>query len=125
LGSTYYGFIGFVKYIIPDGEPLITEPQYTAGERLAADYRRAQIIRRITTDWSGVAPPLRARRGAPTTGADLSDSAMAARDRVNRALAAVGGELAGILVDVCCHETGLETAERAEGWPQRTAKVVL
>jgi hypothetical protein len=108
-----------------DGQPLITDAQYTAGERLAADYHRAHISRRVTSDWSGVAASRRARRGAPDTGVDLSDAAVAARERVYRALGAVGSELAGILLDVCCFETGLETAERAQGWPQRTAKVVL
>jgi hypothetical protein len=107
-----------------DGQPLITDAQFTAGERLAADWRRAQISRRITSDWSGVAAS-RQRRGAPDAGVELSDAAVAARERVKRAIAAVGSELAGILVDVCCHETGLEAAERAEGWPQRAAKVVL
>jgi hypothetical protein len=66
-----------------------------------------------------------ARRGAPDAGVELSDAAVAARERIKRAVAAVGSELAGILIDVCCHETGLEAAERAEGWPQRAAKVVL
>jgi hypothetical protein len=37
----------------------------------------------------------------------------------------VGPELAGILVEVCCHDVGLETAGRTQGWPQRAAKVVL
>src|SRR5262245_2120453 len=108
-----------------DGQPLITDAQFTAGERLAADYRRAQISRRITSDWSGVAASRQSRRGAPDAGVELSDAALAARERLNRALAAVGTELAGILIDVCCHETGLEAAERTEGWPQRAAKVVL
>ena len=108
-----------------DGQPLITEAQFTAGERLAADYRRAQISQRVTADWSGVAANKRVRRGAPGAGIDMSDAAAAGRERVNRALAAVGTELGGILIDVCCHETGLEAAERAEGWPQRAAKVVL
>ena len=107
-----------------DGQALITDAQFTAGERLAADYRRAHIVRRITSDWSGVAAS-RQRRGAPDTGVELSDAAVAARERLKRAIAAVGSELAGILIDVCCHETGLEAAERAEGWPQRAAKVVL
>jgi hypothetical protein len=108
-----------------DGQPLITDAQFTAGERLASDWRRAHISRRITSDWSGITASRSARRGAPDAGVELSDAAVAAHERVKRALAAVGSELAGILVDVCCHETGLEAAERAEGWPQRTAKVVL
>ena len=108
-----------------DGQPLITDAQFTAGERLATDYRRAHITRRITSDWSGVAASRQSRRGAPDAGVELSDAAVAARERLKRAIAAVGSELAGILIDVCCHETGLEAAERAEGWPQRAAKVVL
>ncbi|NJM33575.1 MAG: hypothetical protein HC850_01460 [Rhodomicrobium sp.] len=30
-----------------------------------------------------------------------------------------------MLVDVCCHLKGLEEAEKTEGWPQRSGKVVL
>jgi hypothetical protein len=108
-----------------DGQPLITDAQYNAGERLAADWRRAHISRRVTSDWSGVAASRRVRRGAPDAGVELSDAAVAARERVYRALVAVGSELGGILLDVCCFETGLETAEQAAGWPQRAAKVVL
>jgi hypothetical protein len=103
-----------------DGQPLITDAQYNAGERLAADWRRAHISRRVTSDWSGVAASRR-----PDAGVELSDAAVAARERVYRALAAVGSELGGILLDVCCFETSLETAEQAAGWPQRAAKVVL
>jgi hypothetical protein len=42
-----------------------------------------------------------------------------------RALAAVGPEVAGVLVDICCELKGLEEAEKANGWPQRAGKVVL
>ena len=65
------------------------------------------------------------RRAAPGAGVELSDNVVAARARVRRALAAVGPELAGILVDVCCYDIGLEPAGRTQGWPQRAAKVVL
>ncbi len=71
-------------------QPLITAAQYNAGERLAADWRRAHITRRVTSDWSGVAASRRVRRGAPDTGVELSDAAVAARERVFRALAALG-----------------------------------
>jgi hypothetical protein len=55
----------------------------------------------------------------------MSDAAVAARQRFYRALEAVGSELAGLLVDVCCHDLGLAAAERVRGWPLRSAKVVL
>jgi Domain of unknown function (DUF6456) len=42
-----------------------------------------------------------------------------------RPLAAVGPELCGVLVDVCCELRGLEEAEKTRGWPQRAGKVVL
>ena len=42
-----------------------------------------------------------------------------------RALMAVGPEVAGVLVDICCELKGLEDAEKENGWPQRAGKVVL
>jgi Domain of unknown function (DUF6456) len=108
-----------------DGRPLITEVQFNAGEKLASDYWHAQLSPRVTANWSAMAPVHRVRRGTPGFGVDMRDAVVSARRRFQRALEAVGPELAGILVDVCCRDMGLEASGQAEGWPQRAAKVVL
>jgi hypothetical protein len=108
-----------------DGEPMISQAQFDAGERLRADFHFAQMTPRITVNWSAAFAPSASRRCAPGAGADMQDHVVAAAERVRRALAAVGPELSGVLIDVCCHLKGLEQAEREAGWPMRTARVVL
>lgn len=109
------------------GEAMISQAQFDAGERLRADFFFAQMTPRTTTNWSSLSPRRRGRRGgaARHAGADMLDNAAAAAERVRRALSAVGPELSGVLIDVCCHLKGLEEAEREAGWPQRSAKIVL
>jgi hypothetical protein len=108
-----------------NGRPLITDDQYAAGERLRADYWFAHMSPRVTSNWSALAPAERSRRGAPSNAAALRDEVIAAKERVMRALMAVGPEVSGVLVDICCEPKGLEDAEKENGWPQRAGKVVL
>lgn len=108
-----------------DGRPLITEVQFNAGEKLAGDFYHAQMSPRVTANWSAITPGRRLRRAAPGAGVDMRDAVVAARQRFHRALESVGPELAGVLVDVCCHDVGLEVSGHAAGWPRRAAKVVL
>jgi hypothetical protein len=108
------------------GRPLIGDEQFMAGERLRADYERARMQRRITSSWELL---IDAGSGRSTMSdnriATLTDNALAARQSVNRALQAVGPELAGILVEVCCLAAGIEQAERLLNLPQRSGKAVL
>lgn len=92
-----------------------------AGERLRADFTRAGLTPRVSQSWDW-AP--RAAGRAPG-GGDLSDNAMDAKRRLNAALEAVGPELSGLLLDVCCFLKGLETVERERQWPVRSAKLML
>jgi hypothetical protein len=107
------------------GNPLITVAQFDAGERLRADFYFAQMTPRTTSSWSGMPVERGMRRSAPGAGIDLADSVVAAKQRVYLALCSVGADLAGILIDVCGHLKGLEQFERGEGYPQRSAKLVL
>lgn len=108
-----------------DGAPLIDRPRFEAGERLRADVTFGWIVPGLATQrWDAQAASA-GRRPAASGIADLSDAAIAARERVERALAAVGPELAPVLVDVCCELKGLGDVEKARRWPPRSARVVL
>ncbi len=107
-----------------DGRPLISLAQFEAGERLRADFWRAQMTPNVTANWGLPASSRRTRRSA-NDHAKLAEHVVAARQRVDAALQAVGPELSGILIDVCCHLMGLEAVERNRGWPRRSGKVVL
>lgn len=107
------------------GAPMISAAQFEAGERLRSDFERGQLMPRLTVDWDQAAAGGSRRVPSAAVALELSDGALAARQRVNHALTALGPELASVLVDVCCHLKGLEQLERAAGWPQRSAKIVL
>jgi hypothetical protein len=104
------------------GRPLIGEDQYLAGERLRADFERAKLAKRVTSTWDLTAA---AGRSAGNAAADVSDGALAARQRFHAALDAVGPELGSILYQVCCLAAGIEQAERLLELPQRSGKAVL
>ncbi len=105
------------------GTPLINDAQFEAGERLRGDFWKAQMTPRVTMNWSFSVgrSSKRGRMQEP----DVGDGAYMAQERVRDALTAVGPELSGILIDVCCHLKGIEAAERGAGWPKRSGKVVL
>jgi hypothetical protein len=105
-----------------DGEPLIDAAAFAAGERLRADLEAGRMLGKITTDWS--------RLGAATDGGGggdltLSEAIVAARARASRALAAVGGDFSGLLLDLCGYLKGLDQIERERQWPARSAKIVV
>ena len=104
-----------------DGRALIEPVQLQAGERLRADFTCAHMTPRVTANWTSSVAQDRRNGGVAT----FTEAALAARQRVRRALESVGPEFTGLLLDVCCFLKRLEDVERERGWPTRSAKVVL
>jgi hypothetical protein len=105
-----------------DGRALIDAIQLQAGERLRSDVTLAQMLPRITANWSS---PLARGRRADMGTMNFTEAAIAARQRVEQAFSVLGPEFTGLLLDVCCFLKGLEDVERERRWPARSAKVVL
>lgn len=105
------------------GAPFLPEAAISAGERLARDFTRAGLQPRLTMRWE---PRLAGRNGGELGHArEISDTAVAARGRLQQAIAAMGPELSGVALDVCCFMKGLEAVERERQWPVRSAKLML
>jgi hypothetical protein len=104
-----------------DGAPFLSPAQIEAGARFGRDVTVAQLLPRVTSDWSGAATSSGAGPRVP----DVGDMALAARQRLDRAANAVGPELHGLLIDICGFQKGLEFVERERSWPPRAGKVVL
>ena len=99
----------------------ITALHLLAGERLRQDYHMAELGPRVTMRWDPVPANRRGRADAGDPGAGQ----LGAKARFEAAVAACGPGLADVLWRVVCAGEGLETAERALGWPARAGKLVL
>jgi hypothetical protein len=103
------------------GRPLLDPASFAAGERFRRDFALAGLQPRVTSDWSS--PVSGAALG--DRGMHISDLMVAARQRLDSALNALGPELGSLTIDVCGFLKGLETVEAEHRWPARSAKVVL
>jgi hypothetical protein len=94
---------------------------FDAGERLRADYERAQLAPSVTMRWD----PVRVK--STGDGGDLTpgERQVAAKMRFDGALAAAGPGLSDVLWRVVCACEALPDAERALAWPARSGKLVL
>jgi len=92
---------------------------FDAGERLRADYERAQLGPSVTMRWD----PVRIR----STNHDLApgERQIAARQRFDGAIAAAGRGLEDILWRVVCACETVTAAEKELDWPARSGKLVL
>lgn len=105
------------------GKAWLSETEFEAGERLRRDFEFGRLQPRVTLNWEAGAGRVGGRHSGGV--AELSDFAIDARRRVERALNTLQDGLAGIALDVCCFLKGLEQVERERQWPPRSAKLML
>lgn len=108
-----------------NGLPYIEEYQFASGEKLRTDYEMGAMHPKQTFNWDAFGNPRQKANKDTFQGLTISERAMSARKRVHEAIQAVGPELSGILIDVCCYFKGLEETEKQNGWPKRSGKIIL
>lgn len=101
----------------------VSRRQFDAGERLRADWERAQLAPNVTMRWN--AAPVGRQRGGAGAEPDLNGAQIDARKRFAMAVEAAGPGLDSILWRVVCAGEGMRDAESALGWPARAGKLVL
>lgn len=102
-----------------DGDPFLTEPLVSAGERLREDFELAQVGQRGDLSWDQYV------NSALPAEASLVKGADAARARLEAALRDLGPGLGDVALRCCCYLEGLETTEKRLGWSARSGKIVL
>lgn len=93
---------------------------FAAGERLRADYERAQLAPNVTMRWE----PVRIRGGGDV-GLNPTERQIAAKERFHGAISEAGRGLSDILWRVVCAGESLPDAEKGLQWPARSGKLVL
>lgn len=121
LGETPLGWLA--KRRAADGSPFLTPAEVAAGEKLREDFEQAQIGPRVAQDWRRFLTP--GESGGVSRLRGPAEGPMGARDRVSRALEALGPGLNDAALRACCFLEGLEATERRMGWSARSGKVVL
>jgi len=123
LGESPLGWLARRKNA--EGKTFLTQAEVEAGERLRADFERAQLGPAVTQDWRRFLTP----GGVGTSGSaqerTVDGGAQAARDRVMDALADLGPGLSDAALRTCCFLEGLEAVEAKMSWSARSGKIVL
>jgi hypothetical protein len=99
---------------------LVSARQFAASERPRGDFLRAGQAPRVTMRWDPAPGGCSAGGGMDSTTSQLS-----ARQRFDAAVTAGGPGLSDVLWRVICLGEGLEAAERALQWLNRSGKLVL
>lgn len=102
---------------------MIDQRQFDAGEKLRADWERANLAPSITMRWDFTAKSSAVRGNGDHL--EPSERQAAARQRFDAAITALGRDLNDIAWRVICSGEAMPVAEKALGWPVRSGRLVL
>ena len=123
LGESPLGWLARRKNA--EGKAFLTADEVEAGERLRADFERAQLGPTVTQDWRRFLTPGGTGSGKSAQERAVDDGAEAARRRVMDALSELGPGLSDAALRTCCFLEGLESVEAQMSWSARSGKIVL
>ena len=104
------------------GQPAYLAPHHLeAGQRVRRLFARAHLQPRVTQSFGALPRAATRRNGAE----EITEIAATARKRLAELYAVLPADCAGVILDVCGFEKGLQQIETERGWPRRSAKLVL
>lgn len=104
------------------GEPAFLDRHHVeAGERVRRLAERARLNPRMTMSYSAA----HVAGGGPGHATEIGDLAADARRALNALWRVLPADCAGVVMDVCVMEKGLQQVEQDRHWPRRSAKLVL
>lgn len=104
------------------GAPGFLEPHHLeAGQRIQILFERSQLQPRTTMHYG---PRVGSSRGGAGVH-DIGDMAADARRKLADIWKLLPSDCAGVLIDVCGFDKGLQQVEAERRWPRRSAKLVL
>jgi hypothetical protein len=104
------------------GKSFLSAEEFQAGERLRRDITTAQLLPHVTMRWE---ESFVKSAYSPFNGDNISNSVVTAKQRLKKAIDAVGPEFSSLLIDTCGFLKSLDISERERQWPARSGKVIL
>jgi len=106
------------------GKPPFLAPRHIlAAQKIQALVLRSQMVQRTTMSYDPT------RTGGKNTGsiiaAELGNCAIDAKKILHDRLSSLPADCAGVVMDVCGFQKGLQLVETERRWPRRSAKLIL
>lgn len=104
-------------------QPFMQRHHVEAANRIEKLVEQAQMRQRTTMSYD----PTRVggKSGSGSAGPELGGRAIDARNTLNACLGKLAPDCAGVVLDVCGLQKGLQLVEQERKWPRRSAKMIL